>query len=97
VRLAGYEEAAGVVDPGFVEFVQFFAQGNRVDHNTVADDVLQPRAKNARRHRMEHELFTVENKRMPGVGASLEAGDDVVLGGKNVNNLSFAFVSPLET
>ena len=46
---------------------------------------------------MQDKLFTVENQGMPGVGAALETGDDVVLGGENVNDLAFAFVSPLET
>jgi hypothetical protein len=46
---------------------------------------------------MEHEFFTVENQCVPGVRPALESGDDVVLRGKNIYDLAFAFVSPLET
>ena len=47
--------------------------------------------------RVEDELLTVKNQGVPSVGAALKTGDDVVLRGENVNDLAFAFVSPLET
>jgi hypothetical protein len=34
---------------------------------------------------------------MSGIGAALKTGDDVVAGGKIIDYLSFAFITPLHT
>ena len=45
---------------------------------------------------MKHVLDAVKFQRMARVGAPLETGDHVVLGGEHVHDFAFAFVAPLE-
>jgi hypothetical protein len=97
VGLTGHKQSSVVFDLSSIQLVQFLAQGDGVNNYSVADEVFQSRAEDARGHRVEYKLLSVKDEGVPSIGAALETGDDIVLGGKDVYNFSFAFVSPLET
>ena len=67
-----------------------------VDHDTVADHVHGILAEDAGRDGMKHEALAVEDQRVAGVGAALEAGDHLVVRGQYIYYLAFALVAPLE-
>src|SRR5271166_5597749 len=65
--------------------------------NSVADDTVDPLAKNAGRDQRELVCHSLVNDRVPCVGPSLITHDDVVLVAEKVDSLSLRLVTPLET
>jgi hypothetical protein len=55
------------------------------------------RVKNARWHLVQYVLGAIEGEGVAGIGATLETGYYVVGGGQDIDNLAFAFVSPLQS
>ena len=68
-----------------------------INYNTVAYEVEFPFTENPAWNGVEHMFTPVEFKGMTSIRPTLEARNDVVLRGQYVHNLSFPFVSPLET
>ena len=58
------------------DFHAFFPEDDRIDYHSVADDINGVFSEYSRRDRMQNEFFAFEMKGMPGIGASLETGDD---------------------
>jgi hypothetical protein len=49
------------------------------------------------RHEMKGKFLISDNNRMTCVCTPVKSHDDVTIGGKDVNNLSLAFVAPLQS
>ena len=64
-------------------------------HHSIAKDVLASLVKHATRQEMEGVLHFFHHNCMASVGAAIKSGAHVVILGKDVNELSFALVSPL--
>ena len=69
----------------------------RLDDDAVADEVDATWGEHARRDVVQHELPAAKLDGVAGVGAALEAADDVVVRGEGIDDLAFAFVAPLQT
>ena len=50
---------------------------------------------NARRHKVQDRFYSVDHERVARVSAALVANDVIRLSGKDVDDFSFAFISPL--
>ena len=66
-------------------------------YHTVTDNVHLSTLENTRGDGTKHVLLAFELQRMSGIGASLEAGYNVILWGQNVDHLSFTFIAPLQS
>src|SRR5690606_12116445 len=71
-------------------------QNDRIENDTVSDDVEDLRSKNPGRNLMKHMFDTVKFQGMASVGTALKAGHYLVLRCQDINNFSFSFISPLE-
>lgn len=80
-----------------LQFGAFLLEDDGVKYHSVAYKVVSAFPENARRYGMKHESFSAVLDRVPGIGTALEAGYYIVLSGKNIHYLAFAFVSPLES
>ncbi len=77
------------------EPIDFLEQGMRIEHDAVADDRQLAPAHDAGRQQRELVGDAVDNERVAGVMAALEADDDVGLLGQPIDDLALALVSPL--
>lgn len=97
VGLAGNLEDGLEVDARGLEFACLLGEENGVEHDARADDVDLAVLEDAGGDRAENEFLSVELKGVSGVGTALETGDYVVAGSQDIDNLAFAFVTPVET
>lgn len=96
MRFAGNEQSVLYRNLQLLQGFHFTPQGDRIDDHTIAHDVHDTFPEDATGNRMENVFDTFEFQCMSRIGATLKAGDYLVLGCENVNDFSFAFVSPLE-
>src|SRR5437867_3709191 len=73
-----------------------FNQRERIQNNTAADHAFHVRMKNSRRNQMQNVVSIADIDGMPCVVATLIARDAVVAFGQDIDNLTLAFVPPLE-
>jgi len=73
----------------------FFQEGDRVDHDSIADDADALGAQHATGDKLENEFLTVDDDGVPGIMAAGVARDYGECFGKYIDNFSFAFVAPL--
>ena len=95
VRAAADPDAADV-DAARREHVELVDQGDRVDHDAVADDRGDVRVEHARRRQAELEDLVAADDRVAGVVAALVAHDHRDLLGEEVGRLALALVAPLQ-
>jgi hypothetical protein len=79
----------------FSELLDFLKKRLRIDDNPVPDQTQLAWMKNARRNEMENDFFPVDDHSVTGIVPSLVAGHAIKGGSQEVNDLSFAFISPL--
>ncbi len=77
--------------------MNFLQQHGRVHHYAPANQPFHARVEDAGWHEVNFEGAILVDNGMAGVVAAVEAGYVVVLPGKGVNSLSFAFVAPLRS
>ena len=80
----------------FGDIVAFSFEGNRVENNSVTDDVDCIWSENAGWHTSQNETLAFEMKRVACIRASLETCNDRVVACKHVNDFTFSFIAPLE-
>ena len=83
-------------DPGGAKLFHFFQKSRRIDHDSVGDDRAQMRLEHAGRQQRELEGFSILDDGVAGVGASVEANDDVMLVGEEIDDFAFGLVAPLQ-
>ena len=66
-------------------------------HHAVADQAQRVVAQDAGRDQVQHGLLAVDDQRVAGVVAALEAHDRADLLGQQVDDLALAFIAPLGT
>ena len=91
----GDEQGLPQVEAGLLEALDLALQDVRVDDDAVADEVDAARGEHARRDVVQHELLAFKRDGVTGVGSALEACDDVIVRGEGIDDLAFAFVTPL--
>jgi hypothetical protein len=85
------------VEVEFGQAVDFALKNDGIDHDTVPDDVDRILVENPRWNRSQNVFDAVKFQSVSRVRAALETRNDVVFGGQDVNNFSFAFVAPLQS
>src|SRR5262249_12294594 len=79
--------------------VNLIEQRLRINHHAIADDAGLARMGDARRNQVQNEFMidfaTANDDGVAGVMAALIASDDVEMWREQVNDLAFAFLSPL--
>ncbi len=83
------------VDSGFGQLADLFEQGERVDHEPVADDGDFAGVQNTAGDQAKDEFPVADLYGVAGVVAALKPNDVVVSAGEQIDELSFAFVAPL--
>ncbi len=73
----------------------FIEERLRIDHHAVADDRKLGRPQDARRQQRQLVGFAVDDQRVAGIVAALEAHDDVSLLRQPVDDLALPLVAPL--
>ena len=68
----------------------------RRQDNTIADYIYFSALEDSRGDAPKHILLSFKLKRVPGIGATLKTGDNIVLRSQHIDNLSFTLVAPLE-
>ena len=96
MRLATDGQTRGHVHAQRHQRVNLFFENDWVDDHAVAHHVQRVGAEHPARDGVQHVLDAIKFQRVARVGASLETGDHVILGGEYVHDFSFAFVAPLE-
>ena len=96
VGLSADEQILRRIHPAFPQTGDFLHQDKGVNDDTIPDQVHCLRAKNTRRNQVQNMLASLEMEGMPRIGTSLEAGNNIVMGGEHIHNLSLTFVSPLK-
>ena len=96
------EDQMGLVthpEPPFeiVELAHLLHQIGRADDDAVADDVDRFGIENSRGNQVQRVLLPVGDDRVAGVVAARETRDHFVLLGQHVDDLAFAFVTPLQS
>ena len=90
-QLAGHRHAPRL------EAVDFADHAGRVEHDPAGDHALDPIAEDAAGDQGELPGLAAADHRMAGIGAALVANDQVVLLRKNVDELAFGLVTPLQS
>ena len=83
------------VTPWLLQPVDLVEQRLRIDHDAVADDRQLAAAHHARGQQRQLVGHAVDDQRVAGIVAALEAHHDVGLLGQPVDDLALALVAPL--
>src|SRR5271165_3357474 len=95
VRAIADEQITVHPHAGGAQSVHFFDEGKRIQYDPVADDTTAAFAQHAARDELEDELLAVDGNRVPGIVAAGITRYKLEPLGQNVNNLAFAFITPL--
>ena len=79
------------------ESVAFHEKRLRVENNPSADNARDTLMEDSGGNDVQDILTTAERDGVAGVVSALITGDTIESIGKDVDNLSFSFISPLET
>jgi hypothetical protein len=96
VASVGYKEPARQGNRHrFLDRVGFFNQSEWIQNHAAADNTLHIGMKNSRRNQMKHVAAIANVNGVTGIMAALVPRDAVVLRRKDIDDLSFSFVAPL--
>ena len=82
--------------PRAEEFIDLRKQDRGVEHDAIADEAHHARPKDADGEQMRRVFLVPDAHGMPGVGPAAIADDDVGVLGEEIDDLSFAFIAPLQ-
>ena len=78
-----------------LQFCDFIEERLRIEHHAVADDGELRRPQHAGRQQRQLVSLAIDDERMAGIVAALEAHDDVGLLRQPVDDLALPLVAPL--
>ncbi len=81
--------------PCAVKSIGLFKEGFRIDHHAVAEHAGLAAMNDSRRQQMQHERLVADLHGVAGVVSALIARHDVEVLGQKIDDLAFAFVTPL--
>jgi hypothetical protein len=67
------------------------------DHHAVADQAQRVFTQDTRRNQVQHGLLAIDDQRVAGIVAALEAHDSADFLGEQIDDLALAFIAPLGT
>lgn len=82
---------------GTFQLADFLDQRGRGDHHAIADQAQRVVAQDAGRNQVQDGLLAVDDERVAGIVATLEADHRTDLFGKQIDDLALAFIAPLGT
>ena len=88
-------QAAGGIDAGLFQAIDFLQQADGVDDDAVADDTGGAFTKDAGGDEVQDVFRLANDDRVAGVGTALGAHDDVGLLSQEIDDLALALVAPL--
>jgi hypothetical protein len=88
-QIIRYPEAAGL------EVFDFFKEPRRIDDDSITDDGAQMGLENTGWEQRELVGFAVSHHGVARVGAPVEANNDIMLIGEEIDNFAFGLVAPL--
>ena len=83
------------LDAEFAQLIDFVEQGPGIEHHAIADHRHFSTAHDTRGQQAQLVGDIVDNQRVPGIVAALEAGDDVRPFRQPIDDLAFSFIAPL--
>ena len=90
-----YADARANLDALELQRLDLLAQGVQGQHHAVADQAFYPGLQDAGRYQVQHGLLAVDDQRVAGVVAALEAHHRGCALREQVDDLALAFVAPL--
>ena len=85
------------IDAGGFEFGDFLLQRAGVQHHAVADQAQRVGTQDAGGNQVQYGFLAVDDQRVAGVVAALEAHDRTDFLGEQIDDLALAFIAPLGT
>ena len=79
-----------------LKIVYLFFERFGVEHHPVAYDAMGPLTQDARRHKVENDLFAAHHYGVAGIRPALIPDDHVGKFAQYINDLSLALVAPLK-
>ena len=101
MRIMADKQAPVGFDAGFFEVVHFRHQGNRIEHNSIADNTNNVFMKNSGGNKILYifffrfSVFIRNNNRMSCVCTALISGDNIDVVAQVIDDFSFSFIAPL--
>ena len=89
------EERAIDLDAHVAQPADFLEEGDRIEHDAVADHAVAARAQHAAGNQLQDELLAVDDDRVPGIVSAGIARHDREAFRQHVDDLALALVSPL--
>ncbi len=89
------EEAAIHLHAVVTQSGDFFEKCDGIEDYTVADYAAASGAQHATRDQLQDKFFAVDDDCVPGIVASGVASHDGKIFGEDIDDLAFAFVTPL--
>ena len=68
----------------------------RINHHTIANEVGNAGMENAAGQGIQHVFLPVKLEAVPGIGAALKTGNNIVARREVIGDFTFAFVAPLQ-
>ena len=82
VGLAGDAQPLVEHHTGILQLLCLLGEEDRVEHHAVTDDIDRPALEDSRWHRSQDVGLALDLQRVTGIRATLEAPDDIVMGGQ---------------
>ena len=83
-------------DPALLESLHFLHQGERIDDDSVADDVDDFASENSGRNQMENVFFGTVFDGMARVVSALKSDDHIGVASEYIDDFTFTLVTPLD-
>ena len=93
----GYHQPSFDRGPSLFDFFLFFGQRQRIQYDTIADDALHLRMKNAGRNQVKDMTLAADDYSVARVVASLIPSNAVELLRENIDDFAFSLIAPLQT
>ena len=97
VGTAADEKATRGLNALLAQKLNLLDQVKRIQDDPVPDDTLLARMQNARRDEVQHILFATRDHRVACVTTALKPHYHIRLRGQDIDNLTFALITPLRT
>jgi len=91
------EDASLSVDAELLNSLDLFEERVDMNNATASNEILTLRAHNTRRQNVNVELFVVMNDGVTSIVATLSPTAELCLAAKDIDELTFAFITPLGT
>jgi len=86
-----------VVNAILIELSEFIKHTLYMNNDTISKKIYALREQNSARKQMECIFVSISDDSVTSIGTTIESGTHVVFLGKNIDKLTFAFITPLRS